>query len=1331
MKNAPLLVVAITGIVAVLLLITPFETLFGQAAITKSEFEAYPSSLAFAPPYDVFNNYAPVVQVAPAIPTTTDTVRVRYSFLPTAKAQLVHNKIYVYNAVGRQWQPYTLTGSASKFPAFITQPTAFTIPANALAVGDNYVATYFCTDVVTGSTGTTYQCGCSAQGSCGKWNVERITVVPVSAKPTVKITAPNAGSTVSGVTTVSVSVTNMTNESVQLQVGNTQYAMIAGASHTFTYSWNTSGTANGGYNLTAIAKNTTKTVTSSTVSVTVNNVAAASCGNGVLDSGEQCDGTNYNGKQCSDLGFGGGSIGCTATCVFNTASCTGIAGAQPSVTINQPLDGASVGGTVKVNATVVNVVGPTVTLYVNSAIAGTMTRVGTSGVYQYDWITGASNSYTLYVKAANATTTVTSNLISVDVFNQAAWVCDISHVSDSCPANAQNSTTYNCIAGFCREITTNCGASTTGKYCTSSTTLASGYDCTGSICRQTPSACGNGNLDSGEQCDTNSLPQTQCTALGKGYASGTLSCTKACSYNESNCQMPVYQCNAAGLDKACTTANAATGFQCVSGMCCRTGQIWDGTKCNSCGNGQVEGAESCDGTNLNGKSCTTVGGNYVSGTLACKNDCTYDTAGCNAVGATVTIDPISMSGRVATLRAVINNPQPNQNGITFEWKTSTTAFQQAALSTSGTATTWTVPASVPLGTTVTVQARITGTTTVDTDTATVPACISSSDCNDNNACTVDTCNQAGTELAGCSQSAVAAQCPAASAVTCGAAITPTNSCGSCSGTGTLCTDSRLSCTTNGCKDTQAPAQVTGLNSPGKTTTSISLGWNAASDNVGVTGYRVVRNGVLAFTNPVPGWTDTGLTQNTQYTYTVAAVDAAGNQGAASTALSVTTTAACVPTTCAAQGKTCGTISDGCGNTLTCGGACPVCGNGNIETGEQCDGSNLAGKTCAANGFAGGTLRCSSSCQFDESLCTNCGNGVVNSNEQCDGTNLNSQTCATQGYYTGTLICTSSCTFNYGACTNCGNGLVNVGEGCDGSNFGGKTCATYGYNQGSLSCSGMCTVDSSGCSNGVACTQASHVGQQCAAGANPSAPYSCSGGTCTWTCSAASAGATCPSGASSSSGYGCVNNICRSTTPNCNGASEVGKYCTNGATSPYTCQNGVCTAPSTVSCSQPSHVGQTCSPGATPPAGYTCESGTCQTCLTQSACPNPSFYSCNTLLGNPAGLCPGLSCGRGTNANFCPDDGNACTNPYCTATGCANQNAPDGTTCSGGTCQSGSCVQSCGGCPDSVTWCGQPAYNNCGQRCGTGYFCDDPNQYCDSTGCVCPDGTRNVVQCPNF
>lgn len=91
-------------------------------------------------------------------------------------------------------------------------------------------------------------------------------------------------------------------------------------------------------------------------------------------------------------------------------------------------------------------------------------------------------------------------------------------------------------------------------------------------------------------------------------------------------------------------------------------------------------------------------------------------------------------------------------------------------------------------------------------------------------------------------------------------------------------------------DTQAPTAPMSLASTSKTSTSISLSWNASTDNVAVTGYDVYANSVLKTT--VSGLTATisGLTASTSYSIYVKAKDAAGNASASSSTIAVTTNA---------------------------------------------------------------------------------------------------------------------------------------------------------------------------------------------------------------------------------------------------------------------------------------------------------------------------------------------------------------------------------------------------------------------------------------------------------
>lgn len=90
------------------------------------------------------------------------------------------------------------------------------------------------------------------------------------------------------------------------------------------------------------------------------------------------------------------------------------------------------------------------------------------------------------------------------------------------------------------------------------------------------------------------------------------------------------------------------------------------------------------------------------------------------------------------------------------------------------------------------------------------------------------------------------------------------------------------------KDTEAPSAPSGLRSTGKTATSVSLAWNASTDNVGVTGYDVYNGSAKAASVTGTSTTVGGLSAKTAYTFTVKAKDAAGNASSASAPVSVTT-----------------------------------------------------------------------------------------------------------------------------------------------------------------------------------------------------------------------------------------------------------------------------------------------------------------------------------------------------------------------------------------------------------------------------------------------------------
>ena len=111
-------------------------------------------------------------------------------------------------------------------------------------------------------------------------------------------------------------------------------------------------------------------------------------------------------------------------------------------------------------------------------------------------------------------------------------------------------------------------------------------------------------------------------------------------------------------------------------------------------------------------------------------------------------------------------------------------------------------------------------------------------------------------------------------------------------------------------------------------TQINLSWGAATDNVGVTGYRVERcqgasctSFAQVATPSGTSWSNTGLIASTVYRYRVRAADAAGNLGPYSAVASATTSNATPSTTVTAYG-----FNEGTGTTTA-----DASGNGNTGT----------------------------------------------------------------------------------------------------------------------------------------------------------------------------------------------------------------------------------------------------------------------------------------------------------------------------------------------------------------------------------------------------------------
>lgn len=89
-------------------------------------------------------------------------------------------------------------------------------------------------------------------------------------------------------------------------------------------------------------------------------------------------------------------------------------------------------------------------------------------------------------------------------------------------------------------------------------------------------------------------------------------------------------------------------------------------------------------------------------------------------------------------------------------------------------------------------------------------------------------------------------------------------------------------------DVTPPSVPANLSAQAVSTSQINLAWSASTDNIGVSGYRVFRDGLLIATTSALTFQNTGLATGTTYSYAVSAFDAAGNSSATSSSAIATT-----------------------------------------------------------------------------------------------------------------------------------------------------------------------------------------------------------------------------------------------------------------------------------------------------------------------------------------------------------------------------------------------------------------------------------------------------------
>ncbi len=87
-------------------------------------------------------------------------------------------------------------------------------------------------------------------------------------------------------------------------------------------------------------------------------------------------------------------------------------------------------------------------------------------------------------------------------------------------------------------------------------------------------------------------------------------------------------------------------------------------------------------------------------------------------------------------------------------------------------------------------------------------------------------------------------------------------------------------------DTNPPTMPSGLSLVNASETSISIKWNSSNDNVGISGYRIFRGETLLGTTSELSYIDNSISGCADYSYSISAFDAAGNESSQSAPLVV-------------------------------------------------------------------------------------------------------------------------------------------------------------------------------------------------------------------------------------------------------------------------------------------------------------------------------------------------------------------------------------------------------------------------------------------------------------
>lgn len=329
------------------------------------------------------------------------------------------------------------------------------------------------------------------------------------------------------------------------------------------------------------------------------------CGDGILSDGELCDGAALGGRTCAFFGYDGGKLGCGARCDgFVVTGCTicgdGECNGQETTQACPEDCGTACGD---------GVCNGTETPADCASDCGTV--CGDGRALQDEACDGADlRAKTCESVGFDGGTLGCTAGCALDT--SGCWACGDAVIGGPEVCDTDDLGGETCVS--------------LGK---SGGELACADGCMGfdaSACH----ACGDGRADPEEACDGAQLKGQTCQS--RGFQGGTLGCAAGCgAFVTTGC----YRCGDGACNGPETTATCPgdCGSRCGDGAC-NGGEttVTCGADCGVvCGDGFAGVGETCDGADLRGTQCSTLG--FTTGTVTCIGGCkAFDTSHCSTCG---------------------------------------------------------------------------------------------------------------------------------------------------------------------------------------------------------------------------------------------------------------------------------------------------------------------------------------------------------------------------------------------------------------------------------------------------------------------------------------------------------------------------------------------------------------------------------------------------------------------------------------------------------------------------------------------------------------------------